>query len=174
MPRPAAVKAALQRVEAALAERPEAGRATRTSRTVVEGGFTAVSTEDGHRFAAGILPQLGGDGAAPTPGVLARAALGSCCAISYALGFARAGIPLARLEVTVEADLDYRSMFAAPDAPRGFHDVRLIVEVDSPADPTAILRTLDEAEAGSFVLATFTQPTAVARTVRINGQTPRD
>ena len=53
---------------------------------------------------------LGGTGAAPTPGVLLRAALGSCMAMSYRLRAAKHGVELTSVRVTVEADSELAGM----------------------------------------------------------------
>jgi uncharacterized OsmC-like protein len=58
---------------------------------------------------------LGGDGSAPSPGWLRRAAQAACEATMIAIGAAREGISLDRLEVTVGSVSDDRGMLGLSD-----------------------------------------------------------
>jgi uncharacterized OsmC-like protein len=95
---------------------------------------------------------IGGEGAAPTPGWLLRAALATCDATMIALRAAQEGISLTTLEVTATSESDDRGLLGAGDAPAG--PLRGQVQVRLAADgvPGASLRAIVEwAEAHSPV-----------------------
>lgn len=74
---------------------------------------------------------IGGDGAAPTPGWLLRAALATCDATMIALRAAQEGISLTTLEVTAGSDSDDRGLLtddAAAGPLRVWTQVRLGAE----------------------------------------------
>ena len=60
-------------------------------------------------------PALGGDGSAPSPGWLRRAAQAACEATMIAIRAAQEGIQLDTLEVTVGSVSDDRGMLGAPE-----------------------------------------------------------
>jgi uncharacterized OsmC-like protein len=109
----------------------------------------------------------GGSESAPNPGVLGRAALGSCLAIGYSMWAAALGIPLSSLEVAIEADYDTRGEYGVDDVRPGYREVRYIVTVGSSAPEADILRLLDTADRHSSYLAVFANPQPVRREVRI-------
>jgi uncharacterized OsmC-like protein len=59
-----------------------------------------------------MVQKSGGSGSGPNPGVLGRASLASCLAISYAMLAARREIALKAVEVDVEADYDMNTASA--------------------------------------------------------------
>jgi uncharacterized OsmC-like protein len=77
---------------------------------------------------------IGGNGSAPGPGWLLRAALAACDATMIAMRAAVEGVPLTELEVKVDSDSDDRGLVAADDSvPAGPLKVRVHVRVTSPA-----------------------------------------
>lgn len=162
------IAGAIERLERALATRPGFGVGTARSVTTLDGGLRC-TTEDGPwRIEADLPERLGGDGTAPSPSALVRAALGSCMAMSYRLRAARHGVPLRSVRVLVETDAAVAGMLLAdsPERP-GFNAVRYRVEIDSPAPVADVMRVLDEGDRLSPVLDDLVRPASVERTVAI-------
>jgi uncharacterized OsmC-like protein len=169
----ARIKEAFERTRHLLSRRPTL-RQQRFSTTVRLAEGLACEIESGPwRLVADLPPTAGGGGAGPTPGVLGRAALGSCLAIGYALRAAASGVPIARLEIEVTADSDEGALFGVPGAVPGYSEVRYTVTVESSAPLEEVRRVLDEADAHSPYLAVFERPQRCTRTVvvRRTGET---
>lgn len=149
---------ALVRLERALDRKLGFGRSSGTMTTTLEAGLRCVSSEGDHRIVSDLPPALGGDGSAPTPSHLLRAALGSCLAMGYRLRAARCGVAVDTIVVEVETDsaidglLDERS-----PVPPGFIDIRAHVTITSPAAASRIDAIIDEADRCSPVLDTITR-----------------
>ena len=161
------IGAAFERNARALSQRPSLGRNTATTAVRITDGLTCEIEEGPWRLTADMPPQVGGSGAGPTPGVLGRAALGSCLAIGYALYAAKEGVPLAGVEVVVEADYDDGAFFGVAEAPPGYLHVRYAVTVYSDAPEADVLRVLDAADAHSAYLDVFGRAQRLSRTARI-------
>ncbi|MDP9463899.1 MAG: OsmC family protein, partial [Actinomycetota bacterium] len=127
------------------------------------------SPEEGRWHQESDLPgSLGGSGAAPTPGVLLRAALGSCMAMSYQLRAAKHGVALTSIRVTVEADSELAGMLLCDaSAPPGYTELRYHVDVESPAPAADVLRVIDEGDQLSPLLDVFTRSNTIRRTTSI-------
>ena len=168
MPEPVdAIRRAFERCVRALALRPSLGRATAVSRTRIREGLLC-DIEDGRwKLTADFSARLGGGETAPNPGVLGRAALGSCLAIGYMIRAAKYGVPITALEVAVEADYDTGALLGTSPTPPGYHEVRYTVTIESTAHDEAVRRVIDEADAYSPYLHIFMHPQACRRTVRI-------
>jgi uncharacterized OsmC-like protein len=86
---------------------------------------------------------LGGDGSAPTPGWLLRAALANCDATVIAMRAAQLGVVLKRLEVTVASQSDDRGVLGISDAvPAGPLSVRVTVRIAAEGASDQDLRDL--------------------------------
>lgn len=72
---------------------------------------------------------LGGQGSAPTPGWLLRAALANCDATVIAMRAAQLGIRLTRLEITAGSRSDDRGLLGMPDAPAGPLEIHLTIRI---------------------------------------------
>lgn len=159
---------AIERLEVAVERRSTFGVATSRSVTTLIDGLRC-STEEGSWNTDSDLPAaLGGGGAAPTPGVLLRAALGSCMAMSYRLRAAKHGVELTSVRVTVEADAALAGMLLVDaSVPAGFTEVRYHVEVESPASPDEVALIIDEGDRLSPLLDVFSRATALRRRMSI-------
>lgn len=156
-----------ERTVKALTLRPALGLGTGVSRTRVRRNLTC-DVEDGPwRLTADMPASVGGEGAGPTPGVLGRAALGSCLAIGYMLYAAKLGVPIASLEVEVQADYDDGALFGVGTAPPGYLEIRYSVTVESSAPEGDVRRVIDEGDAHSPFLDVFSRAQTCCRTVRI-------
>jgi uncharacterized OsmC-like protein len=162
------IRSGFRRVATALAQRPAFGQGTACSKASIRDGLTCEVREGDWTFIADMPEKAGGNGAGPTPGVYGRAALGSCLAIGYMMKAAVMDIPIASLEVEVQADYDDGALFGtAPGVPPGYLDVRYTVTIDSSADEELILQMLDEADRHSPYLDVFSRARRCSRAVNI-------
>ncbi len=156
-----------ERTVRALTKRPSLGRSTATSTARITEGLACTIQEGPWRFTVDMPEQVGGTASGPTPGVLGRAALGSCLAVGYVLYAAKAGIPIAGVEVVVETDFDDGALFGVADVPAGYLEVRYAVTVTSDAPEEQILRMLDDADAHSPYHDVFSRAQTLVRTARV-------
>jgi uncharacterized OsmC-like protein len=161
------IRTAFERCARALTLRPLFCRSTGVSRARIRHGLTCEIEEGPWNLTADMPVQAGGDGTAPTPGVLGRAALGSCLAVAYMMHAAKLGVPITALEVEIQADHDDGALFGVSDAAPGYLEVRFQVIVESAAPERDIVRVLDEGDAHSPYLDVFRRAQVCSRSVRI-------
>src|ERR1700691_2420631 len=112
------IRDALNRNVRAVQLRPSVGQGTAVTRVRLKPGL-ACDVEDGPwKFTVGMTEKYGGTNAGPNPGVYGRGAVGSCLAIGYGIWAARLGIPIASLEVEVQADFDARGELGVSESVR--------------------------------------------------------
>ena len=167
MPDHAAIRSAFERNARIVTTRPAVAQKTYVTRVHIRDGLTCDIEEGPWTLTADLSATAGGNAAGPTPGTLARAALGSCLAMSYVMWAAQLNVPLHQVAVEVQADTDLRGMYGADDVPAGYSAVRYVVSVRSPAAPEAILRVLDIAEAHSPYVDVFRRPQVLQRHLHI-------
>jgi uncharacterized OsmC-like protein len=166
--RPQLISAALDRLEKAVTKHPSLGIGTDRSVTTLTDGLRCTSEEGTWRFETDLPDTMGGDGSGPSPGVLGRAALGSCLAMGYQLRAARLGVELKSVTVEIEADSDVAGMLSAAASARpGYSEIRYHIRVESSAAEVDILRVLDEGDALSPYRDVFAGQTPMKRTVSI-------
>src|SRR3954462_15459614 len=102
------IAAALKRLEKVLLRSPKTGLHADAPATARWNGGTRVTTrhENGTQFATDLPPEVGGEGAAATPGWLRRGGLASCVTTPIAMTGALGGIELAALEVVATSRSD--------------------------------------------------------------------
>lgn len=161
------VRTAFERNAQALRLRSSLGRGTAVTRVRLREGLTCEIEEGRWKFVADMGPKSGGSDEGPNPGVLARAALGSCLAMGYMMWATRLGIPLSSLEVEVHADYDSRGYHGVNDVKPGYSQIRYVVSIESDATEERIMNLLDEADAHSDFLNVFAEAQDVRREVRI-------
>lgn len=145
------IAAALQRVEAVLRRRPEAGL-HEDSQAVARwsGGLTVVASHaNGTQVPTDMPGEFGGGGDRVTPGWLLRAGFASCVATRIAMGAATERIELQQLEVRVDSRSDARGMLDVAQADgtpviAGPLDMQLWVRICAPGVAPERLRTLVE------------------------------
>lgn len=96
---------------------------------------------------AGLHPATGGDGKALCSGDMLLEALVGCAGVTLRAVATALGIPFRKGTVTAEGDLDFRgTLGVSKEAPVGFKEIRLIVEIDADASPEQLdsLRKLTE------------------------------
>ena len=114
-------------------------------------------------YAAQAHTGVGGPGTAACSGDLLLGALAACAQVTYQMVATAMGVPVARVEVTVEGDLDLRGTLGiAPDAPVGFRAIRVDFAVEAPdATPEQLASVLEKTERYCVVLQTLTAPPAI-------------
>ena len=161
------IKLAVERTTKALSLKTSLGKGTGVSRTRIKNGLTCEIQEANWKFLADMPDSVGGNAQAPTPGVYGRAALGSCLAIGYMMAAAKKNIPVAMLEVEVQADYDDGALFGTSDVFPGYSQVRCIVNIESDAAEEDVLNMLDEADQHSPYLDVFSRGQECKREVHI-------
>jgi uncharacterized OsmC-like protein len=124
----------------------------------------ACSVDLGHAVAqAQAHSGVGGAGTAACSGDLLLGALAACAQLTCQMVAAALGIPVERIEVTVEGDLDLRGTLGiAKEVPAGFQTIRTHVEVDAPGATAEQLAALAEkTERYCTVFQTLRQPPPV-------------
>jgi uncharacterized OsmC-like protein len=165
---PDTIKTTLERNAKAVSLRPAAGQGTAVTRLRLAEGLTCEIQDGPWKLAVGMTQKYGGDNSAPNPGVLGRSALASCLALSYAMWAARMNVPLASLEIEIQADYDVRGeLGVSPDVRPGYAAIRYIVTVGSSAPEAEVMLMLDASDRCCSWLDNISHPVDVRREVRI-------
>ena len=145
------IAAALQRVEAVLRRRPEAGLHDDAPATARWDGGTRVvaSHANGKQVMTDMPVELGGSGDQVSPGWLFRAGFASCTATVIAMTAAAEGIELDALEVLASSRSDIRGLLGMSDADgepvyAGSRDMRMLVRISAHGVSPERLRALVE------------------------------
>jgi uncharacterized OsmC-like protein len=109
---------------------------------------------------------VGGAGAAACSGDLLLGALAACAQLTCQMVATALGVPVERIEVSVEGDLDLRGTLGiAKEVPAGFQEIRVRFDLDAPAATAEQLAALAEkTERYCTVFQTLTQPPPVRTT----------
>ena len=148
-------------------EDPSASRITLVARGTQGETPIACSVEVGRALHdAQAHAGVGGAGTAACSGDLLLGALAACAQITCQMVAAAMSIPLERVDVTVEGDLDLRgTLGVAADVPVGFESIRVRFDVVAPeASPDQIAALREKAERYCVVLQTLTTPPPVETT----------
>ena len=103
---------------------------------------------------------VGGAGTAACSGDMLLGALSACAQITCQMVAAAMGIPIDRIDVTVEGDLDLRGTLGiAKDVPVGFQRISTRFEIVAPQATTEQLRVLcEKTEQYCVVMQTLNHP----------------
>jgi uncharacterized OsmC-like protein len=103
---------------------------------------------------------VGGAGTAACSGDLLLGALSACAQITCQMVAAAMGIPMERIEVTVEGDLDLRGTLGiAKEVPVGFQAIRIRFDIQAPqASPEQLRELGKKTEQYCVVMQTLVQP----------------
>lgn len=106
---------------------------------------------------------VGGPGTGACSGDLLLGALAACAQITCQMVAQAMEIPIARVEVAVEGDLDLRGTLGVDREARvGFEEIRLVFELDAPdATGEQLAQLLEKTERYCVVLQTLRSPPAV-------------
>ena len=140
-----AIRESIQKAAGYLREHPGEARYTDSVATAMldDGLRVKVEGANGEQIATDMPPSVGGNGSAPSPGWLFRAALASCDATLIAMRAAAQGIQLSRLEVAVDSESDDRGILGIDEAvPAGPLRIRVRVRLASPDASDAELRKI--------------------------------
>jgi uncharacterized OsmC-like protein len=126
------IRDAITGARAFLSANPAEARSTDSAATAtIEAGLRCrVSGPNGQVLVSDMTPGVGGDGSAPSPGWLMRAAHASCDATLIAMRAAEEGVALSHLEVVVDSVSDDRGLLGmSDDVPAGPMSTRVRINV---------------------------------------------
>ena len=142
---------ALERAEVVLRRRPDMGMHDDSPAVARWRGSTRIITSNGSgiEIPTDMPTELGGTGDQVTPGWLLRAGLAACTATRIAMGAARDGIELAKLELRATSRSDTRGLLGMAESDgspigAGPQDVQLHVTIAALGVPAEKLRALVE------------------------------
>jgi uncharacterized OsmC-like protein len=141
------IRQSIENAKQYLSEHPDEARYTdRPATAVIEDGLRCrVETPEGTVVVTDMPAGMGGGGSAPSPGWVARAAQASCDATLIAMRAAELGVPLQRLQVTVDSESDDRGLLGMDEAvPAGPLNSRIRVRIAADGVEPARLRELVE------------------------------
>ncbi len=162
------IKQALDRAMKTVTLRPERGqRVYRNVARVGEGVLCHVEEAD-RSLTLDVGKALGGANAAPSPSMILRSALSGCVAIGVKQWAARRDVPIDRVEVTLEADVDARGQLGVcDDAAPGFERLRLTIAVTSPASAEVIEDLVAASLKYSPLMDVFARPQSVEHRISV-------
>lgn len=131
----------------------EAGKAapdtvkTLKSKTVLEGQFKNLNyIRDLDAIVVDEPPVLLGEDTAPNPSEMALLSLGSCLSVGVQANATNQGIPLTKLEVELEGDINITAVWGTgdldPNKKLGVTEVRALFTIESPGTPKEKLEEL--------------------------------
>jgi uncharacterized OsmC-like protein len=141
------IRAAMESAIRYLEEHPEEARYTDSPATarLDEGLRFRVEGPDGEEVVTDMPGSVGGEGSAPSPGWLFRAALSSCVGTLVAMRAAQEQIQLDLLEVTVDSESDDRGLLGMESSvPAGPLSIGVRIRVASPNATEEQLRAISE------------------------------
>ena len=149
-------------------EEPSAARITLTARGSQNDVPVTCSVDLGRAlYEAQAHPGVGGPGTGACSGDLLLGALAACAQLTGQMVATAMGIPVERLEVVVEGDLDLRGTLGLDrEVGAGFDAIRVRFEVDAPeATPEQLEALHAKTERYCTVLQTLLRPPAVETTL---------
>ncbi len=154
----------------ALNLKPKLGLGKAVSTIRITNGLTCEIKEGDWKLKTDMSEQVGGSSSAPSPGVLGRAALGSCLASGYMMWASSLDIVIDSLEIKIEADYDDGALFGTSDVPAGYSQVQYHVKINSPHSREEIEDFLDSADKHSPYLDVFSRAQHCKRKLKLNNQ----
>jgi len=132
------------------------------------GAEVSCSIETGRALVqAGLHAATGGSGLAVCSGDMLLQALVACAGVTLNAVSTSLGIAVRGGTISAKGDLDFRgTLGVSKDAPVGFRDVRLLIDIDTDASPAEKDKLLELTQRYCVVLQTLRQsPTLEARYV---------
>lgn len=164
------MRSTLENAVRTLSEHPEKARsrAAPLVARLVDGLRFEVKGAGGELVYTDMPGSMGGEGSAPNPGWLMRAALAACTATVIAMRAARRGVVLTTLEVTAEADGDQRRLLGIDDGAPSVTGLRVKARLGADGVSDEELRAIAAwADAHSPVACTLRMPPPIATEVEI-------
>lgn len=160
---------AVAKVRSHLGSLGDRAKATFRTKTRLEQGLTTTAKIRRFDLTIDEPAELGGADQGPNPVEVLLAAFGTCQEIVYAVYAAALGIPLDRLEIDVDGDLDPRGFFGVADVPAGLSQLRFRVRIESSAPAERIAELARLVERHCPVLDVIQRPVPISGTVTLNG-----
>jgi uncharacterized OsmC-like protein len=168
------IRSSIETAIAYLREHPDEGRSTDIPATAtVEGGLRVrAEGPDGRLLVTDMPAAVGGEGSAPSPGWMLRAAHAACDVTLVAMRAAQEGIDLTTLEVSVDSESDDRGLLGVEGSvPPGPMTTRVRYRLAAEGVPAERLDALvDWAEAHSPVADALRREVPVAVEVEVEPQ----
>jgi uncharacterized OsmC-like protein len=162
------IKSSFERVAQSLTLNPEKGCKTLVSTTRITEALSCQTEEGEWKMNCDLPANAGGANTGPTPGVIGRAALGSCLAIGYMLWASKLDVPIESLEIEIQAVSDDGVLFGTSDAPAGYSEVRYCIRVQSSATEEELINVFNEGDKHSPYLDIFSRGIPCKRRLEIN------
>jgi uncharacterized OsmC-like protein len=143
---------------------PKASRITLVAKGSQTGAPVACSVDIGRAiYEAQAHSGVGGAGTSACSGDLLLGALAACAQITCQMVAAAMGVPVEKVEVTVEGDLDLSGTLGiSKEVPVGFENIRLRFDIRAPQATAEQLRALQEkSEQYCVVMQTLLKPPKV-------------
>lgn len=154
----------LRSVQAPLKERyrddPESAVITLEAEgSLAEGVSCKIETGKALGVVAGLHPATGGSGMAACSGDMLLEALVACAGVTLGAVSTALGIEVRDARLRAEGDLDFRgTLGVSKEAPVGFREVRLRIELDTDASEEEIATLLKLTERYCVVFQTLSKP----------------
>jgi uncharacterized OsmC-like protein len=161
------IRTAFQRNAKAVELRPSLGQKTVVTRVRITDGLRCEIEEGRWKIISDASEKSGGTGAGPDPGMLGRAALGSCLALGYVMWAAHLDVLVESVGVELQSDFDARGQYGQDGIRAGHREIRYVVRVVSPAPEADVHRVVDAADAASMYLDTFANTQDLVRRIEI-------
>jgi uncharacterized OsmC-like protein len=156
------LKEIIQETQATLRARPDQAVATFAVESRQVEGVRSETKVRQFTLTVDEPPSLGGTDLGPNPVELVLTALATCQEITYRAYATALGVPLDKVSVKLEGDLDLRGFFAVADGVRsGFTGVRGTVRLESPASAAELVRLKEVVDAHCPVLDILRAPVPV-------------
>jgi len=142
-------------------QEPDSARITLTARSTQQNTPMACSVDLGRTiYKAQAHKGVGGAGTAACSGDLLLGALAACAQITCQMVATAMGIPVEKIEVTVEGDMDLRGTLGiSKDVPVGFVQIRVQYAIDAPQVTAEQLQNLRaKSEQYCVVMQTLAHP----------------
>jgi uncharacterized OsmC-like protein len=161
------IKEVFERNRKLFSLKPEKGRTTSHSTSRITSGLSCEVTEGPWKFTIDLPEGAGGENKGPTPGVLGRAAFGSCLAITCQLYARVRGLDVDHISVDVDADYDDAVMFRCSDERAGYTELRYTINITSNEPQDVIHKLIDDAEKAGAYLDIFRNQVPCKRELNI-------
>ena len=165
-----AIRESIENTTRALTQHPEKARSKSAPLTarLVDGLKFEVKGAGGELVFTDMPAVMGGEGSAPNPGWLMRAALAACTATVIAMRATRRGIALTMLEVVAESDTDQRRLLGIDGSAASMTALRLKARLGAEGAGDEELREIAAwGDAHSPVACALRMPPAISTEVEI-------
>lgn len=157
-------------------QNPQAAKCTlKASSTWQRGTKAFVTVGDIHAAGQSLFPPtrrfvvavddpdlLGGVDSAPTPVETVMAGLAGCVTSGIAANAAMFGVPLDRVDIEMEADIDFRGVLGQDKTVRnGLNEIRYTVKIQSPASEEQVRKCKETIDRKSPVRDTLANPVKI-------------